>query len=754
MKVLLAATSLVSLLVAAPAVGELLPDSARGEAAEEGGEFRVAAELHVDSAAVAVGEPFRVGVRFELDPEWHIYWRNPGQAAYSTELTFEGSGAQFGELQWPAPQVFTTGDGFITTYGYDEEVLLFADATITEGSGESALIEAVADFLVCKIDCIPGRIEMSREVVLGPVSEPAAAQTLALFDQYAAIVPRPAAELGWSTEFATAHSPLRVGETVDAALAVAACEDEGQGVVCNGLRPSGTEPREYFIPDVMPQLGVEVLGAEPHPLAADGTIVRLRLAGGPDAVEAEQRFRGVLRVEDAEGSAVFVEIDEPLRRGAADAAIEASSSGLFAEPSTPPPSASASPSAGMSIWHAIWLALLGGLLLNLMPCVLPVLALKAASLATLAHEPVSHRARHAGGYATGVVGSMLVLALAVIGLRVAGAGVGWGFQFQNPGFVAAVVVLCVVFALELFGVFEIGVNATKLDEASRKTSGVTRSVFEGVLAVVLATPCSAPFMAGAVGFALAAPWPVIVGVFVALGVGLASPYVLLAVTPGAARLMPRPGLWMEDLKRVLGFVMLGAALWLLQVAIGVAGEQAMWRVGAVALVASLGAWAWGETQRRRPERGLVALSLAAVVTAGSAAVLWRFEAPSAPATPEQGGAVEWIDYSPDALASELAAGRVVFVDYTADWCITCKFNERTVITVEPAISVFRELDVAVMRADWTRRDDVIRADLARFGKAGVPMYLVYSPNNPDSPSVLPELLTASVLEEALRAAAP
>jgi thiol:disulfide interchange protein DsbD len=397
---------------------------------------------------------------------------------------------------------------------------------------------------------------------------------------------------------------------------------------------------------------------------------------------------------------------------------------------------------GPSLWRALALGFLGGLLLNLMPCVLPVLALKAFALADLAGRSRRECAAHGAGYVAGVLATMLALAGLVLALRAAGTAVGWGFQFQEPAYSLGLAALLVVLALNLFGVFEVAAPAG-LASVGANAAGVTRSFFDGLLAVALATPCSAPFLGTAVGFAFASPAPFTLAVFAALGLGLAAPLALVVLVPGFAARLPRSGAWMGRLRTVLGFALLASACWLLWIFGRLAGVDALGAALASLVALGLGAWIFGlQQQAERGGRGLVAGATVAlaVFVALNPLVTAQAEAPRRAEA----------SYSPELVTEHLRGGRPVFLTFTADWCLTCKANEKTVIASERVQAELARGGYAVLKADWTRRDEAIRRELARFGKAGVPLYVIWRPDAPDAPRVLPELLTVDGLVEALR----
>ena len=401
------------------------------------------------------------------------------------------------------------------------------------------------------------------------------------------------------------------------------------------------------------------------------------------------------------------------------------------------------------------MAFLGGMILNLMPCVFPVLALKVSSFTKLVHESRRGILAHGMAYTGGIVASMLALAAVVIGLRIAGTHVGWGFQFQQPHFLAALVTILVLFALNLFGVFEVTMDSQALHGKATHAHGVRRSFWEGILAVALATPCSAPFMGTAVGFALASSAWVVVAVFVALGLGLAAPMVVLALMPGWTKLLPKPGGWMLHLKIFLGFALLGSAIWtvwLLGRQTGVDGMAAM-----LAFTGTLGLAAWlvGLVQFQAWSiRKVVVLVLAAAALVAGGLIAFPLEAERrVPKTVVVSEQISWQPWTEEAVAAELEKGRPVFVDFTADWCLTCKVNEKNAIDTRTVREAIARYDVAMFKADWTQPDEAIRLKLAEYDRAAIPFYLVYSPERPERPKPMEDIITAEQLVQAFAEAA-
>ena len=742
--------ALAALAVASPVWGASGPAvQARGAGAYDSGNPRVEAMLVVDAAELAPGESVRVGVLFELDPGWHIYWRNAGESGLPTELDYRFPGARVGPIRWPVPKVFRESDGFLTTYGYSTEVLLASEAVVEARGPGMARIEVEADFVTCQIGCIPGSITLGRDIPVTPSGKSGPGTVSELFDTWEQRLPHPADALGIEVEALHSQNAVRPNDEFKTALTLRCTAP-----ACGGLRLAPAESYEAFLPEPVEALDLQPVGHDGS--AEDGfSLVLAGRAFADEPGELEQPIRGLIPVQMAGRETVHVRVSTTLPRAAEGALVLDNASPLWAVAGgfVPRPSA-----PGLGLLYALGLALLGGLVLNLMPCVLPVLAIKVFHVAELAHESRRTVLGHGVAYTTGVLASMAALAAIVVGLRLAGTAVGWGFQFQEPLFVAAICTLLVVFALNLFGLFEVTFQPAGAAGVGAEATGYRRSFFEGLLAVILATPCTAPFLGTAVGFAFASSTGVIFGIFLAIGFGLAAPYALVTLVPGWARIIPRPGAWMIQVRRALGFSLVATVVWLLWVVGRSVGVDAQALLLGYLVAVSFGVWVFGSLQRTG-RTGLALSSGAAVATAavlGLGALPLEPQARTAQATspaPAATAASEaWRPWDPDAIAAELARGRPVFVDFTADWCITCKVNESVVFEDERFKSEIERLDFATFLADWTLYDEEIRAVLASFGKAGVPMYLVYRPDAPTEPQVLPELLTVDIVLEALRSA--
>ena len=681
------------------------PEAARAQGALDGEQPRVEATLlvHPDDA----GRVRRLGVWLEPDPGWHLYWRNPGESGLATRLRFEIPDARAGAVSWPAPSSFRESLGdpgdTLLTYGYDAPVLLTVEATL-DGDRPGRVARVVADVLLCRDECIPARLKLERALDAVPTGREAEA-VRRLFATSRARVPVPAEALGLKLALQADRGPAR-GEPFTAELRLL-----GSDVV-----PASFE----FFPERHGGIELAAIDAGEPSAARDTPMLRLQ---GRVTGDGTPQLRGVLTVRQPDGAAWHLAVDLPL---------EAADAGAF-DPGLP------------GLLEALLLAFLGGLILNLMPCVLPVLTIKAIAITELARQGRRQALAHGAAYAGGIAVTMQLLALSVLAMRAAGRSVGWGFQFQEPLFIAALSAVLVVFALNLFGVFEISLNAGRLASLSEQASGAGRSFFDGALAVVLATPCSAPFLGTAVGFAFAGPGAVIPAIFALIGAGLAFPFVALACTPAFGRLLPRPGAWMLELRAFLGFALIGTCAWLLWIfgrTTGVDGLVALlaWLVGV-----AFAAWLYGVAQRSGRARWklLTAVAVLFLCVTGAGEL----------ATPAAGGSrAEPFDRA--AIDASLQQGHPAFVYFTADWCITCAANERLVLSHGRVQAELERLDVAVFRADWTRRSETIRAELARFGKAGVPLYLVYPAGGTQPPRVLPALLTVDLLVAELRTARP
>jgi thiol:disulfide interchange protein DsbD len=431
---------------------------------------------------------------------------------------------------------------------------------------------------------------------------------------------------------------------------------------------------------------------------------------------------------------------------------------------TPPENGTGQTPAPLSqpLWQMLLYAFIGGLILNIMPCVLPVIALKILGFVSEAKSS-PRRVRALGGiYATGVLFSFLALAAAVIGIRAAGHYAGWGMQFGSPIFIVCLTTLVTLVALNLFGVFEVTLGGRALDAAGGLASrhGTAGAFFNGVLATALATPCTAPFLGIALGFAFAQSAPVIVLVFLTVGLGLSAPYVLLSCNPAWLKFLPKPGAWMEKFKIAMGFPMLATVVWLFNVASSSYGKNVLW-LGVFLVVVAFAAWIFGEFfQRGRKHKTAAAIVTLILLAGGYAFALekeldWRVAMPQTDSTgslKESAEGIDWQRWSPEAVAQARGEGKPVLVDFTADWCLTCQVNKQLAIEIPSVRAKLKEINAVAFVGDYTRTPDNITTELNRYARAGVPLVLVYPKNAGTPPIVLPEVLTPNIVLNALNQA--
>ena len=720
-----------------------VPEGAFGESAIHEKRPQVTARLLVESEAISTDVPFRIGVLFEMQPGWHIYWRNPGDSALPTRISWQVDDATLSALQWPAPSVFHENDGDFTTYGYADQVLLSNRITIHSRIDGPVYLGTKINFLVCKEVCIPGAIALERSLRLGAPPDPDP-EVRKIFDAYEAQIPISARSHELDVATLLSQSAIRPGDSFLLGVGMRSCPIPSQ---CDRFALQAMDPAAIFIPYAQTNPSLRPLGVQGFPDSMDGFLLALR---GHIALDAPSRSEDPLRGILALAGAGYVEVELPLPVVASKSEIELLTTDWLDPIVLERPLQSSS----IGLIYALALALLGGLILNLMPCVLPILAIKVVALSELAQQERKQVYAHGFAYAAGIQASMALLTVFVLALRQAGISVGWGFQFREPVFLAAIAVLVVLFACNLFGMYEINLNTSRLDQLGREATGPRRSFFDGFLAVALATPCSAPFLGTAVGFAFAGGTLEIASVFAGIGLGLALPFIAVSLVPGLSRFIPSTGSWMKPMRTALGMALLATGFWLLWILERIVGLESQLAVLGLLLAVGFGAYGLGrlqESRRQRPLRSIVAAFAALVV---AVVALIPLQPLKAELRNHSDSAIAWRAFDSVAIADELRAGRPVFVYFTADWCITCKVNERLVLHDETVLAALEQLDIAVFRGDWTLRDEAIRRELARHGKAGVPVYLVYSPDHPARPSVLPELITVDLIVNALKRAVP
>ena len=657
----------------------------------------VRAELMAEDNGLRPGSTQWVGVALTPAPGWHVYWQNPGDSGLATRIEWTlPAGFAAGPIHWPYPHAESLGE--LTNYGYSDATLHLVPLEVPADIDGSHSLQAHVKWLVCSDVCIPGEAQLALTLAVDPAAATAAA-TGAVFAAARAQLPQPWP--GGPVQYQVTDSDLSLRLPLPL--------------------PAAAEVR--FFP-----LANDLLNhAAPARIARDDDALRLTQALSPYFVEAVAPVDGVLVVRDRNRDQAFAISAQP---GDVPAVIGAT------DASTLP-----APSAGPGLATVFAFALLGGLILNLMPCVFPVLSLKALSVLRSQDTPPTRRQAHALAYTVGVIASTVAVAALLLALRAAGEAIGWGFQLQSPVFVGALAYLLFAMGLMLVGTVQVGIGMMGLGQSLTQTSGLSGSFFTGVLAVVVASPCTAPFMGTALGFAMTQPPVTALAVFAALGLGLASPFLLIGFVPGLARLLPRPGAWMESFKQLMAFPLFVTAIWLVWVAGRQSGPSAMavLMLGATAIAFAL--WLLG-----RGQRGARVLALLAVLGALALLRLPALSPTTAEATlPSLHPTAE--PYSDARFEALRAEGRTIFVDFTADWCITCKVNERVAINVERTRAAFAEHRVAFLVGDWTRADPAITAVLERHGRSGVPLYLVSRAGG--DPEVLPQILTPDLVIDAI-----
>ena len=735
-----------------------VPPGPRGEAFLGSEDEFAVAELLVDAATVAPGDRVRIGVLFELQPGWHIYWQNPGDSGAAPILTWRAEGAEIGPTQWPAPEVFREADGLLTTFGYHDEVLLFSEAQVPEEARGTWRIEVDVDFLACRIACVPGRIELAKDLAVTRSSRPPRSEVRELFERAEAQLPTTPTDLGLEVAVRADRDAVAEGEDVALVVDVVSCADGNADSPCRPWTFNGRDIHHGFFPLIQSNLGFSALGLSRPPDSlvegARGFGLVLKAHAFDEVTElGAQRLQGLVPISGP-GGETYLEIDVPIAKEVDPRAFEVVVALPEQSLETAPADPNALPGPSLSLLWALAFGLVGGLILNLMPCVLPVLAIKIFGIAELAQSERRELVRHGFAYLAGVLLSMAALALGVLILRSAGTAVGWGFQLQDPIFIAVISSLLVVFAMNLFGVFEITLQPSGSrwnSETGTASSSSTRSFLEGALVVAVATPCTAPFLGTAVGFAFASSGAVIFAVFAAIGLGLAAQYVLITWVPGLARFVPRPGAWMLRVRQLLGFSLLGTVVWLAWVAGRAMGADAQALLLAHLIAIALLVWIFGSVQASLRLGWTRGVAVASLVLAGlSLMALPLSPAPraSSSGSPSDSHGIDWRVFDQGAIDRERAAGRPVFVDFTADWCITCQVNEALVLSDASIREELARWDFATFKADWTLRDDAVTQGLAEWGRAGVPLYIVYPADPNEPPQLLSELLT---LGETLKA---
>jgi thiol:disulfide interchange protein DsbD len=660
----------------------------------------VADQESVSSDAAHTAVPPHVGLLFDLEPGWHVYWTNAGDSGEPPEVKWTlPAGVTVGPLQFPAPKRLPLGP--LMDFGYEGQVLFPAELHAGNPQREVP-IAADVRWLVCRQACVPGKAHLTIELPVGTGSASAAAP---LFQKTFAAMPKvlPARA---KAIFTRVPNGFQLAVLTGKRVEVAQFFPGDQNVIANAA-PQPVTPRE------------------------DGAVIALTQD------ENLQKTPGALGgiVLLADGTSYLVRAQQ--------GTIPAAPTSVLGN-------------GGLDWLRYVGFALVGGILLNLMPCVFPVLFIKA--LALVQSSTAERRAMRVQGlaYTLGILVSFWIVVAVLLTLRAGGQQLGWGFQFQSPVFVAMIALLLFFLALSLAGMFEIGLSVTSAGSSLANKHGLAGSFFTGVLAVVVATPCAAPFLGAAIGFALVQPAVVAFAVFTALGVGLALPYLLLAFQPAWTKLLPKPGAWMEVLKQATAVPIFATVIWLVWVFAQLAGATALIGLLTAFLLLGIAGWVLGRWPARLPATATAVVVLALAVAAPVYAVR-TFPAQNTSVVAGNSAVARtdhtrgWQPFTPDVVAQYQAQGRPVFVDFTADWCLSCQVNERVVLERPEVLNKLQDGKIALVRADWTRHDEDIERALATLGRSSVPTYALY-PGTPGAPArVLPEVLTTNTVLDAVKA---
>ncbi len=658
-------------------------------------------ELLPLESSIQPGGSAAVGLHFNLDKGWHVYWVNAGDSGEPPRIKWTlPDGITASPMQFPAPRRLPLGP--LMDFGYEDEVLF--PMTLTAGSTlkvpSTAPLSAHVDWLVCREVCIPGKTDLALPLPVAAQKGPVDPARQALFDRFRARLPQP---------------------LPSSAKAVFGSTPGGFALALTGHPATNAE----FFPLEQSQ----IVNAAPQPFQAVNGGIQISIKKDENFHTQPALLNGVLLLGD--GTAYEIHAPPGALPGAAGGVSSASL---------------------LNLLRFCSLAFVGGLILNLMPCVFPVLFIKGLSLIEASRHSEGKVRAHGLVYALGILVSFWAVVALLLGLKAGGRQLGWGFQFQSPGFIAVMALLLFFLGLSLAGMFEIGLTVTNTGSSLAARNGYAGSFFTGVLAMVVATPCTAPFMGAAIGFALAQNAAASFAVFTALALGLAAPYVLLTFYPAWMRHLPRPGAWMEVLKQATAVPIFATVIWLVWLFASSAGVDALTALLAALLLLAIAGWILGRWPARRVA-SVFAVSVIVLAVATPLYALWKF--PPADTNSARLGSglgsgarqAGWEPYSRAAIEQYRAQGRPVFVDFTARWCLSCQVNERAVLNRGDVRRRLRDSGIVLVRADWTKHDEGIASALTELGRSGVPTYVVYLPGQPAQ--LLPEVLTPGVVFAAL-----
>lgn len=677
-------------------------------------------QLVLPASTLHRGETAQAGLYFKLEKGWHVYWKNAGDSGEPPHIKWAlPQGITASELQFPAPKRLPLGP--LMDFGYEDEVLFpFTLTASREAKAGAAPLHAHVTWLVCREVCIPGKadLELDRTVtdaagIGGPV-----ASDLELMQRLSDRLPQP---LPATAKAGFTSTPTGYRLTVET----------GQHETSGEFFPADQDV---------------IANAAPQKVTAAAKGLTLDLPKDPSATTKPAELRGLLELSGGRAYEFAAPSGAPVAIAPQRTALQLTSSSIAnsANPAAPATSSTS------SIARILGLAFLGGLILNLMPCVFPVLFLKGLALVNSGAEERQRLRAHGLVYAAGILVSFWALVGVLLALRSAGARLGWGFQFQSPVFLFLVAGLLFFLGLSLAGQFEIGLSLTSAGGSLAQKQGYAGSFFTGVLAVIVATPCTAPFMGAAIGYALAQPAGVTFAVFTVLALGLAAPYLMLTLQPAWTHILPRPGAWMEILRQAVSIPIFGTVIWLAWVVAATYGAMLLAALLTAFLLLAIAGWFLGRWPGKAWSAGLATFVALCVASLGIYSGRMLVAATLSQTVQLQAHEVgEWQPWSPDAVQRYRDEGRPVFVDFTASWCLSCQVNERIALTRPEVKSVLADAHVALLKADWTQHDDTIAQELQRLGRSGVPVYVLYAPGEKE-PRLLPEALTPGIMLDALQ----
>ncbi len=677
-------------------------------------------ELHVDARLISEvktvqpGASFWVALRLQMNDGWHTYWRNPGDAGLETTIKWSlPEDFSAGEINWPHPSRISEPP--LMAYGYHDTIYLLSEISIKQNvkTGQVVFLKASVNWLECADVCIPGNANLKVRLEIKDAPMEINERYTETFAEARARLPIPSE--GWNLQAAVDENRLVIQAVAPEWLKHNLGEIQffpyKASFINNVAEQKVTKQDNQF------QMDVELAKMDPQiPDTVKGVLL------------SESGWRGP-------GSERAMEIIIPLSEDIS--AINTLSSELS------------------NIWLALLFSFIGGIILNLMPCVLPVLSIKIMGFVNQAHEKHSKSWQHGVVFTLGVLVSFWILAGIILILKAGGTQLGWGFQLQSPVFLIILSAFMFLFGLSMFGVFEIGTSMTTIGGKTQGRNGLAGSFLSGVTATIVATPCTAPFMGPALGFALTQPAYVSLLVFTFIGLGMSAPYVLLTSIPALLKFVPKPGRWMETMKQFMGFLLVATVIWLLWVLGIQAGSNVVALVLFVLLVTSIGAWIygrWGHLAMPKKTRVVSTVIAAILIISANAYAVVNVDtyAVNTTHTATAGEGIEWKPYFEEAVEQAKKSGNPVFIDFTAAWCLSCQVNEQIAFSSEEVQNRFRELNIQSFKADWTSHDEKITRALAKYGRNSVPLYVLHSGNYNDEPRILPEIITPGIILDALK----